>query len=359
MALIHADDFSAYGAITDNPYFLDGLYSFDEPGYSGTSPDPGGSGLNVFQIYDDGYGGGGATHGIRFILPETVAEAGMGGRMWLTGLPESTNQIPHPIVFKDADNNPICCVCVTPIGGVQLRDGGYDGAILITSDGPVVTSNGFWHLEAKYDSAAKAFELRVEGVTKLLGTGLAITNGSEIAQVAIKDRSDSTSAGPGFYFKDFVVWDTTGAENNDFLGSVICYSLWEDADVSLGGWTSSGPDGFSVLANRPPIDSTDFITAADPGGLNAPCSFDLSALPSNITSIKGLVTYARAKKTDGGDGNLQVGLISGASPVLGANRPITAAYLFWRDVFEIDPETGDPWTVAAVNAVKIQLNRTV
>jgi hypothetical protein len=67
----------------------------------------------------------------------------------------------------------------------------------------------------------------------------------------------------------------------------------------------------------------------------------------------------RSRKTDAGDGNIQVGAISGASTGLGADRPITTAYTYWWDIFDTDPATAAAWSRTSVNAMNLQLNRTL
>jgi hypothetical protein len=67
----------------------------------------------------------------------------------------------------------------------------------------------------------------------------------------------------------------------------------------------------------------------------------------------------RSRKTDGGTGNIQLGVISGAATGLGVDRPITTAYTYWWDVFDSDPNIAAAWTKAAVNAMNLQLNRTL
>jgi hypothetical protein len=140
---------------------------------------------------------------------------------------------------------------------------------------------------------------------------------------------------------------------------VLVKDLIPTADVNTN-WNTTGPNRFSILDNRPPNDAA-FITAINP----PPAAYvaELSNLPADVTSIRGLMTFVRAAKTDGGDGSLQIGLISDPLGVpataLGANRPITVAQTYWRDVFEQDPKTLAPWTPAAVDLVRLQINRTL
>lgn len=99
---------------------------------------------------------------------------------------------------------------------------------------------------------------------------------------------DFPSGSPGQAY----MLDGLGALNNDFMGSCSVYSIIPDSDVAATWARNVGADNF---------------------------------------------------------GNVQAGLISGASTALGANRPITTAYTYFRDVIETDPAT----------AAQLQLNRTL
>lgn len=101
------------------------------------------------------------------------------------------------------------------------------------------------------------------------------------------------------------------------------------------------------------------LPGANTTALPAPYICSLTQLPPSITSVKGVMPVHRSRKTDGGDGNIQAGLVSAASTGLGASRPITTAYTYWADILELDPNGNIAWTKTSVNNAKLQLNRTV
>ena len=136
--------------------------------------------------------------------------------------------------------------------------------------------------------------------------------------------------------------------------------------------TAGGGSGAETKQNAVPISigtpwvepNTGLVAgAAVPGGnttaIPAAYKASLQDLPATVTSVRGVMPIHRSRKTDGGDGNLQQGLISGASTGLGANRPITTAYTYWWDIYDADPNGAIAWTRLAVNALNYQLNRTL
>jgi hypothetical protein len=285
---------------------------------------------------------------IRKVLPSTQAKVGMGRRLWLNSLPDADNNSIIIFDWRDAANSIIATVSVDTTGRIVLNGG---GGAEVRSAAPAIVANAWQHIEAELNAGPGSLECRVEGVTVASFTGRVFPS---TAQVAVRI---TIGASTRQYLKDWVIWDGAGAFNNTWMGSIQVRELIPDWDSSFNWTTSSCATGWNLIDEAPPNDDTDYIIAINPPP--AASRFDVSNLPVDVTSVRGLVAFVRSRKTDGGDGNLQVGVRSGASTSLGTDRPITTAYTYWSDVFETDPATGAAWTPAAVNGVKIQLNRTV
>lgn len=355
MALVHADFPSGQTGIysTDESLMLDGIYAQVE-GVLRTDPD-GISGGNVLS-HDEGSNNSNVPW--RFVLPNGAeTTAGVALRFWVSSLP-NLNFLDQIIRFIDLSNNNLAYLTMTTTGALSVV---VVGGSTYTSTVPNVTAGGWYHIEMKYTHGTGAlcsFEVRVEGVTiaALTQTDVAGTN-SSIYQVG--SFTNRVNHGYDAYTKDLAIWTGSGSYNNNFLGSVLVTTLIPSGDISLNWQPSSGTTGYQILDNIPPVDSI-YIYADN----TYPAAYvgTLTDLPTDVTSVKGLITTVRAAKSDGGDGSFQVGLISDAAGTpttgLGADRPITTTPTYWRDVFEIDPDTSAAWLPAAVNAVELQLNRT-
>ena len=353
MALTWVDDFKSYGTVES--YLLNGLYAEYTSVSLVTDPETGSG--NVLRFDANPYGGGGATGLIRKVLDTSNTTAGMACRIYLASLPPASDQRPMPIVFCDASNNRLITVHVTPSGQLQAYYNNL-GTLLGTSAANSVVAGSWIHIECKVFMSATVgtLEIRVEGVPVLTLTGLALS-GTAIAMIRPINDPDVTSAAPAYYMKDLVVWDGSGAYNNDFLGSVSVEALVPDSDVSFNWTPSTGTTGYDLIDEAPPNDDTDYIQAADT--LPSPSTFGLSDLPANVSSVKGLMSLVRASKVDAGDGNIQVSMVSGASADAGADTPVGASYTYYYDFFETDPNTGVAWLPAAVDAAQFKLDRTL
>jgi hypothetical protein len=261
--------------------------------------------------------------------------------------------------FLDVGNTPMVTITADTTGRLRAHAGDSQSAAVLTTTNPVITANGWYHMETVVNNSANTVEVRIEGIAVLSGT---ITISADIAQVAWASRTSITSASYSWYLKDVCIWNGAGSFNNDFLGSVLVTNLVTTSDVSLNWTPSTGTTGYTILDNIPPVDATFLSAPYNAGAYENPYVGGMSNLPVETTSVKGIITFVRAAKSDGGDGSLQVGVISDPSgtpaTVLGADRPITVAQTYWRDVFEVDPKTSALWLPAAVNLAQIRLNRT-
>ncbi len=351
MAIQHMDNFSLYG-VGGQGYLTNGMYA-EIGNFSSMQllddPDPILTGPVAAMV-----GGSGWSSVLRLVLSSTQTTVGVANRFWLDSLPSDTSFRPHIVSWRDLSNNEMAYVTVETTGALSAY---LNGVLVGTTTTPAITANAWWHIESKcvFNGASSSLEVRVEGITVLNVTG---TTTAPCAQVAMSNARGGATTGWWAYWKDYVVWDGTGSLNNNFLGSVQVKSLIPDGDVAANWTRSAGSTNYSLIdEDGPPNDDTDYVYAVTPAP--SPDKYSLTNLPIDVTSVKGLMVVQRSRKTDGGDGNVQMGLISGASTQLLTNRPITTAYTYFKDISEVDPVTSGAWLPSAVNNAQLQLNRTV
>lgn len=350
MSLEHMDNWETYG-IGGEAHLFDGVYAFGACSIV-ADPDPSGSGKPVLALT------GNTNRVLRYVLNAQVTTFGWAMRVYMPNLPG-----PDPKIQRFYNNalQQMGYFQVIPTGQIQYVNN--SGTVIGTSDlAWKLTANAWHHVETKvvFNNAAGSIEVRVDGITVLTVAGVN-TVGATAGSLAIVEMwgGPGDTTGMAVYYKDIVMWNANGVRNNDFFGTVVVVSLVPDSDTTLGAWTLTGAaTGWSILDNVP-VDDTKYLDAAFPGGVGVPSQFGLTDLPIDVTSVRALQSFVRATKTDGGDGNLQTSIVSGASQANGVDRPITAAFTYWKDIFEVDPATGDPWTIAAANSAELKLNRTI
>jgi hypothetical protein len=349
MATEFLDDFSIYGTGSSARLnMLDGLYSeLGTTVFPDTSPD--GDGLALRSP-----NGASVIPAWRRVLGGTRTRVGIAQRVWLDFLPGSVNAAPVLASFRNGSNNVLVSVRVLPTGALRVTFDGTD----VDSVGPVMVASAYQHIEILVDFSTTVGEIEVrrEGQAVSFASPLTSLDTGAGCAIIAGGFNPTGNVTPSMYLKDLAVYNGLGSYNNDFIGSGFIVRKDMTADVSLN-WTPVGAaNGWSILDNRPPNDAQ-YIEAGDPPP--SPYEATMSALPTDITSVRTLQTVVRASKVDGGDGNIQAALLSGSDTALGADRAITSAFAYYVDNFEEDPATLAAWTPAGADAARFQLDRTV
>ena len=339
MAIQWMDNFRAYG--TDGAV-LNGTQWADIG--TATDPDsnaPAGSICAIMRSYSSGADSGG-----KFNLPTPGTHIGMAFRIWLS----SFDQLPG-FSFRNTGNGGLYEFYVGANGSVYVNT---DQGLLADTVAPILTLNSWIHLEVRINTVTGEVAFWREGIPV---SALTVTDPSPINQsVGILAFSNTSPGGATFdtgcRMKDFVAYD--GATQ---IGPVSVLTLRPSADVSSGWTKSSGTVDYSLINEDGPPDDLGYIQAPYPPP--AASIMQLENLPADIVAIRALQTQVRAAKSDGGDGNVQVSLISNGVLDDGANRPISTTFSYYTDVSETDPNTAAAWTPTAVNSAQIKINRTL
>lgn len=361
MATQWLDDFTIYGTDAGNAArMLNGPYAETTRSDLQVDPDPTAGGGTVLRKFGGGLGGD-----LRKVLSAAQTTIGCAARFWLASLPGATGvgECPTFASFRDLNNVAHIRISLNSAGNIVVyrNDNGGEVQIGITA-APVVIANAWRHMEFKVvlDVAAGSVEVRLEGTQVLLLAAIRTTSnlaGAVASCAQVAQQSCQDASGPALYMKHYILWDGTTAQDNNFFGSCAVYRCDPSADVALNWTPSAGVTGFDKINELTPDDDGSYISAPTPAPAAYVCA--LTDLPATVTSVKSVMVVHRSRKTDGGDGNIQAGIVSGASTGNGVDRAITTAYTYWTDLFDLDPNGNIAWTKLAVNAAQLKLNRTV
>ena len=343
MSLLWIDGFDHYGDVDRfGARLRDGVYAETNLGVGGgvvtDNPRTGTHSLRIQMGQNDA--------GVRrVILHGAQTTVGAGFAFSISSLPTDNRSL-GLFQWRDDANLIIGSVWVTSAGQISLVDGGRSGPELARSS-PVVYADAYQHFEAVMTPAG--FEVRLNGVT-VINHAIA---GGECAQVKVGSDSYPLVGAVGILMDvdDFSCWDGGGALNNDFIGDVKVYTRMPDADGPVQEWApASGSDGFAMIDNVPPLDATEYLEAEVVTG-GSRSEFGVADFPAEVVSVRGVMLATRAWKTDAGDATLGVGVTSGPSEVVETPHNLSQAPVWYSDVFEVDPDTGVPWTLAGINGL--------
>lgn len=364
MSVQWMDDFKGYGnsAAPGTGVMLDGTPWLDHGNLSTTDrleedPDPNATG-NVYRVQSQS---GSSNYGDnpRLALTTPATKVGIACRYWLPSLPASSS-LSQSIHVMTTGNGMIYHWSIRPNGSIRLYRGTTSGSRVLVADtvAPVIFAGSWNHLELWIDTVTGEYWAAKEGVEIATLTG---TDGSPpstvIGIVSWAYSEPGAGSGEDLFIKDLIIMDGNGTENNEpYMGPVTLYRLNPIADVS-GAWTAStGSDKFAMV-DEDTVSDTDYISADDT--LPAAQIFEMEDLPSDVVSVRAVMSMVRQRKTDGGDGKVQITMSTNGADDVGADNAITTAFSYYWDVSEVSPDTAAPWTPTEVNEMTVTADRTL
>lgn len=243
-------------------------------------------------------------------------------------------------------------------GGVQMAVG-YNvsnnfltvirgGSVIATSTYAAPVGSGPHFIEFKVTFATGAtgsYELRVNGATILSGTSVITASGTAAAnQVSLHNYAGGFNHQANY--DDFYLCDNSGTDNNDFLGDCrSCAQLPAAAGTYSQFTPNAAGANYTKVNETAADDDTTYVADATVGDKD---TYPVADLPVSTGSIFGVTTIIRAKKDDAGFRKVAPYVLQG-TPAQGTSVAIADDYQNFRQVYERNPVTTNPWTVADIN----------
>ena len=209
----------------------------------------------------------------------------------------------------------------------------------------------FAEFKVKCNNSTGTYELKIDTVTVLSASGVDTQPGGN----AYHDRVFFGRAGwAGSYpltIDDFSICDSSGAKNNNFLGVTKVGIISPDGD-DTANWSTvqPGPNHYEAV-NETPADED--ITYVEDDTVNITDLYDYAEVQSFIGDIYGLQINTDCRETDAETFSLITPVESNSSQYDdGAQSIGTTDYRTIRRVLEEDPDTGNYWIKAGVEAAK-------
>lgn len=245
--------------------------------------------------------------------------------------------------FFDDANNRHLSITVDNDGTLRVRRGTGSGTILGSSSPGLIVTNAWEYIEVKatINDTTGAVEVRVNGVTRINLTNVDTANSANVYIGAIRWSNG--------YIDDLYVNDTTGPRNNDFMGDIRVETLFVNAAGDVTQWTPSAGSNYQNVDDPTPDEDSTYNESANVGDQDL---YNLDSLVTSSGSIKSVQVMARMRKTDAGTREACLITKSGSTTTEGDTEALSTSYVTYRSLLEINPDTGNPWTIAEVNALQ-------
>lgn len=375
MARLWEDGFDHYGSDTNN--MLDNSYATcgSNISLSTTHPATGTHGILV-----NGTNNVTNTQCLRKVLPTAIDKIGCTGRFWFASLPAgNTGGTIFDFLSSDTRRPQISCV-IDSSGAMRFIRGrnyntlsGENGTLVAQTD-PLISAGANNHIEVQVyiHSSAGWVRVAVNGVHQYQATGLNTQfDTTKIASVSQAQGISGDSGSGGFYMDDYIIYDFNGTAATDtdfcctvdgsgiatnYIGELFVWPLFANGDTAEDDWQKSTGSSASALIDEADPNDADYIYSTTAGDLT---EVDLEDLPPEITYIRGLSIHGRMSKSDSGIAMTKQGMKSVAATTDAAERSITVDPAYWRDMVNVDPNSGARWTRASLNAAWLRLTRSV
>lgn len=301
--------------------------------------------------------------GARRVLSGALTTVGVAGRFYVTSLPLQNNVL-RLFEFRDAANADQVTVCLQSTGTIQAFRGDSDGGTSLgTTASPVVTAGNWFHVEAKWVASSTVsatdgtVHVRVNGTEVLAITGVdnVATSNREVSQIMFMRVVNVTNAGP-IAVDDIFAWNSSGAQNNNFVGDKDALYFTVNGDGGTSAWTrNTGSNDYEAVDELEQDGDTTYLEAT---GIGDTEDLEVETVPSTVTGIVAVVQVNLMRKTEAGTSTVKPSLVGGSGGEdEGSTHTLTESYAYYHDVNELNPDTSTAWTATTLSAAKIRLER--
>lgn len=256
-----------------------------------------------------------------------------------------------------SDDYPIVALYDGNQKGINIRLDHATGEISLWRDnnwiaattGLGIQVNTWYYVELQVtcDNVTGAYEVRVGENDVLSDSGLDTQAGSN----AYHDRVVFLPGAACLArWDDIYVCDGSGTDNNDFLGNCKVTPLYPDGD-DTDNWTTACQANHYENVNMNPSDEDANYVEEDT--VNVTDLYDYDDLGGGIASVFGLQINTECRETDANSFDIKLPVDSNGTQNDGAALTIgTTDWVTKTRLVETDPDTGNLWTVNAINAAK-------
>jgi len=227
-----------------------------------------------------------------------------------------------------------------------------------TSANNVFNLNEWHYLEWQTvldSSTGGSYELRIDGVTVLSGTGVATSANSTPTNTGIllfNQNGTDGSIENQMLFDDWYVCDGTGAVNNDFLGPINVYRQpLQAAGTNTDAGNFGGTDGVADLNSYPVLDDTKGITLTSTSGQKQ----SYTTIPFHGSTVVGVSVYSRIQTESSGlPIEVKHRVDSGASSDATKSFSVIDSenWTGFLSTYGLDPNTSGAWSQATISAAE-------
>ena len=333
MALLHFDGFDNYSNYTD----CGSIYTLDNTSY--TNLVSGGRFPTSSKcIY------GWDWRGLWYVLDSPKTTLFTGIAFYLTNV---ANYGGNPIFwFTNTDGQTQLQIKISTAGVIYAYTNSNLGSASKT-----VTSNRWYYLSVgvTFSDTTGAVQIYLDGEEILNLTNVDTQANGNLECQTIKFESPSRYG----YLDDFYVADDSGTVNNTIIPEVKVISLAPNADTTQKDFLpSTGTDNYAMIDEASQDGDSSYVYSSYTGDEDL---YEFEDLPADVSSVKGIKTMAKARKTDADIVQSEFVINSNSIENTSNSFNQSTTYVVQSSIFNLDPNGDIEWTPSSVNSLKAGL----
>lgn len=230
---------------------------------------------------------------------------------------------------------------VDALGRLNLYNGNF---VSLQATGTHSLTNGQWYfleMIITFNNTTGAFHLKINNVDDIVATGLnTVTTANNTA-----NRFQLT--GQSLMWDDFRIFDTTGANNNTFIGDCKIETLFANGAGASTQWTPLANANWQEVSEVAVDDDTSYNFATTPGLQDA---YTFNSLVHVTSSIHAVGSNLVQRKDNPGTKTTANLAHIGGTDFVGSPITVLDTYYTNEQLYELNPNTTISWTAADVNA---------
>jgi hypothetical protein len=253
--------------------------------------------------------------------------------------------------YGDAGATSHTTITLNGSGSIAITSG---GSVRATSAAGILPVGGWAYLEISVTVSDTVGEVhvRIDGAgTDLISWTGDTKNGGTNTTIDAVRLSTANSSNPQVSFDDLYICNSTGSENNTFLGDVRVVSLLPNGngDSSQFVRSDSNPTDNYLLVDEEPYNTSDYVGASTSGYRDL---YQLGNLPATTSSVLGISQTMIAQKTDAGAAEIKHAIKTGGTIYYSSNITTPASWGAFVRMLELNPGTSALWTTSDVDSLQ-------
>lgn len=232
---------------------------------------------------------------------------------------------------------------------MELRRGAHNGTLLDTSV-LALPANQWSCIEvyAKIDNASGQITVKVDGAEWLSYSGdTQATANANVGTMRLGYAISGDSHADGYY-DDIAVNDTSGDQNNSWIGRGGIVGLFPSGAGAHTDWDPNTGANYAAVDEVPHDSDTTYVSTTTVDEVDTYAMADLANSDYVVSAVQWL---AAARLDEAGSAAIKPVLRQGGTDYAGDSQGLDVAYALKKKIYDAAPN-GDAWTYANVNAIE-------